>query len=150
MTLRIKRKYNMDRKNIFLVVVGVVIAFAIMAANRDLKKPYEHIGYALDTQIRIVVYDKDVDKNISYNAFSKITEKEKILSNFLENSETSMLNKNKEITAKEDLMNVLKKGYEISEKSNGSYYITIYPLTSMWHYKNQYVPRKEEIENARK
>lgn len=140
----------MDRKNIFLIVMGVVIVFAIMVTNRDLKKPYEHIGYALDTQIRIVVYDKDVDKNIAYNAFTKITEKEKILSNFLENSETSKLNKDKEIVPAEDLMNVLKKGYEISEKSNGSYDITIYPLTSMWHYKNEYVPGSEEIENAKK
>ena len=138
----------MKKKDLFLAVAGIFLVLGLILSSGNRNKPYEKIGYALDTQIRIVIYDKGADSKVADEAFNEIKRLEKLLSNFYKESETQILNREKEFTVSDELSDIIKTGKTVSEKTVGAYDITVYPLTKMWHFKNEYVPQKEEIESA--
>ena len=131
---------------IFLIIIFIGI---LWGNSTNLSKPYEKIGYALDTQIRIVVYDKGADSDIVNKAYNEILRLEKILSNFDEKSETYILNKNKELNVSYELKSVILSGIEITNKTFGNYDLTIYPLSEIWNYKNKKVPSLDAINDAK-
>lgn len=138
----------MKKKDLFLAVAGIILVIGLILSSSNHNKPIEKIGYAMDTQIRIVVYDNDADEKVLEGAYSEILRLDKLLSNFNEESETRKLNTEKELAVSDELLDVIKKGKEISEKTLGAYDLTVYPLTKMWHYKNIYVPSDAEIKEA--
>ena len=121
----------------------------IWGSYTDNNKPYEKIGYALDTQIRIVVYDKGIDTDILNKAYNEILRLEKVLSNFNNNSETYILNKNKELTVSDELKSIILSGIEITNKTSKNYDLTIYPLSEIWNYKNKNVPHPDKIKEVK-
>lgn len=131
---------------IFLIIIFIGI---LWGNSTNLSKPYEKIGYALDTQIRIVVYDKGVDSDIVNKAYNEILRLEKILSNFNESSETCILNKKGELTVSDELKSVILSGIEITNKTYKNYDLTIYPLSEIWNYKNKKVPSTDKISDAK-
>ena len=127
----------------------IFLAGVIIGIINNNSKPLEKIGYALDTQIRIVVYDKGADKEILEKAYNEILRLDKLLSNYNKDSEKAMLNNEKSLEVSKELKDIIIKGIEVTNNTNGSYDLTIYPLTSIWNYKMKNVPEKNEIENAR-
>jgi thiamine biosynthesis lipoprotein len=139
----------MKRKELFLAIVGIMLVAGLILSSSNRKDSFEKIGYSMDTQIRMVVYDRDFDESILEDAYKEMLRLDKSLSNFNEESETTKLNRDKSISPSNELYEIVKEGKEISEKTNGAYDITIYPLTRMWHYKNIYVPAQLEIASAK-
>lgn len=130
---------------IFVIISGVIVGFVV-----DKSKPIEKIGYALDTQIRIVVYDKGEYSKILDNAYNEILRLDKLLSNFNEKSETYILNEKKELEVSDELKKVIESGIEITDKTKGSFDITIFPLSELWNYKKAIVPTIREIETEKR
>lgn len=129
---------------LIIVIVGVVTGNII-----EKNKPCEKIGYALDTQIRIVVYDKgDFSKTVE-DAYSEILRLDSLLSNFNEKSQTYILNEKKELEVSDELLSIIKSGIDITDKTNGSFDITIFPLSEIWDYKKATVPEILQIKEAK-
>lgn len=140
----------MKRKILLLIVAAVIISGGIFAGYRgNLSKPYEKIGYALDTQIRIIVYDKNVDKNAVNEAYNEILRLDRLFSNFNIESETAKLNKLKKLTVSGELKKVIEEGVRVSEITDGNYDITVFPLSEIWNYKKATVPDINSIKSAR-
>lgn len=137
------------KKKIFLFVLLAAVLGILIGYNSNLSKPTEKIGYALDTQIRIIVYDKNVDKEIVNGAYDEILRLDRLLSNYNKESETARLNRVKNISACDELKTILSEGVAVSGITKGNYDITIFPLVKIWNYKNARVPDPEEIEIAK-
>ncbi len=130
---------------ILLFLVAGVLYGALLSPPRTTEK----IGYALDTQIRIVVYDGDDCSEIVDAAYGEILRLDKLFSNFNENSETFRLNKYKELTVSSELLELIQLGINITEDTRGIYDLTVYPLSSIWNYKEQNVPEEAAIISAK-
>ncbi len=130
-------------------IVLFLIAGVLWGSFLNTSGTYEKIGYALDTQIRIVVYDKKDYTLAVEEAYNEILRLDKLFSNFNEESETYKLNKNKELTVSEEFLNLIKLGMDITIDTEGIYDLTVYPLSSLWNYKWETVPKKNEIINAK-
>ncbi len=138
-------------KKSYIIILLVLIFSGILWGNfTQNNKPYEKIGYALDTQIRIVVYDKGADLTILNKAYNEIIRLEKVLSNFSEDSETYILNEKGEYAVSDELKSIILSGIEITNKTFKNYDLTIYPLSSIWDYKNKKVPSFSQIEEAKR
>lgn len=139
----------MKRKELFLSVLGIFLVLGMILGTSNSEKPIEKIGYLMDTQIRIAVYDKNADRQILEDAYNEMLKLDKLLSNFCEESETNKLNTLREYKPSAELYNIILKGMEVSLKTNGAFDLTVYPLSELWNYKNAYVPSKEEIDKAK-
>jgi len=139
----------MKRKELFLSVVGIFLVIGLIFGTANSGKPIEKIGYLMDTQIRIAVYDRNAERQIIEDAYNEMLKLDKLLSNFNEDSETSKLNRIKEYKPAQELYDILSKGIEISKKTNGAFDLTVAPLSVLWNYKNAYVPSEEEIKKAK-
>lgn len=137
------------KKSLIIILILLIFAGIIWGNYTDNNKPAEKIGYALDTQIRIVVYDKGANSDILNKAYDEILRLEKVLSNFNESSETYILNKNKELIVSDELKSIILSGIEITNKTGNNYDLTIYPLSELWDYKNKTVPDKYKIQEAK-
>lgn len=137
-------------KKLLWVVMAVIITGLVFGKIYDGSRPYEKIGYALDTQIRIVAYDGQKSKQAVENAYNEILRLDKLLSNFNETSETFTLNKNGKMNVSPELLEVIKTGISVSLKTEGKYDLTVLPLAEIWNYKKAVVPKPEEINAAQK
>ena len=137
------------KKALLWGIVLILILGVLWGSFLNTSGTYEKIGYALDTQIRIVVYDKKDYTLAVEEAYNEILRLDKLFSNFNEQSETYKLNKNKELAVSDELLSLIKLGMEITEATDGVYDLTVYPLTTLWDYKKENVPQKEEIKKAK-
>ena len=128
------------KKSLIIILILLIFAGLIWGNYTDNNKPIEKIGYALDTQIRIVVYDKGVNPDILNKAYDEILRLEKVLSNFNESSETYILNEKGELTVSDELKSIILSGIEITNKTHNNYDLTICPLSDIWNYKNKTKP----------
>lgn len=138
----------MKKKVILLIALCIVLAGVVYLSTKIDNSPVEKIGYALDTQIRIVIYDRGADKNISEEAYNEILRLDKLLSNFNTGSETYKLNQVKKLVVSDELKEILSMAKMISEDTGGAYDVTVYPLTKLWNFKKEYVPSDNEIKKA--
>lgn len=136
------------KKAVLWVIIIIVFAGIIWGTFFKTPDKYEKIGYALDTQIRIVIFDKGNHREVAEKAYNKILYLDRLLSNFNKDSETYKLNELKELTVSDELKSILKLGLDITEKTEGAYDLTVYPLTSIWDYKKEKVPAEDEIADA--
>ena len=139
---------KMSRKELFMAVVGIVLVAGLILGTSNSGKEIEKIGYLMDTQIRIAVYDKGADRAVLEEAYNEMKRLDMLLSNFDENSETFMLNSLKAYKPSAELYDLIEKGIKVSEITEGAYDISVYPLSKLWNYKNSYVPTDAEIAEA--
>lgn len=86
----------------------------------------------------IILYanDESQAKHATQKAFQRINDLEQIMSDYLPESEVSLLSKHSgdahKTKVSKDLFKVLKKSKKWSKKTNGSFDITIGPLSKLW------------------
>ena len=139
------------RKSIIYTSVFVLILAVILSSTATLKgcfsKTLSRTFFAADTVCTITLYDGNED------ALDGAVELVTTLANRLncrdENSEIGKLNKTKKASSPTaDLLEVIKKGKYYSSVSGGLFDITVKPLSSLWDFKNSYLPNKSEISAA--
>lgn len=89
----------------------------------------------MDTVINIKIYDSNQNKvNKAFEEIEKLYQKYENLTNFYdENSELSKLNNDVNYEISDELLELIKIGYEWSVKTDGLLNINIGNLTKIWH-----------------
>ena len=96
-----------------------------------------------------VTLTADCSDEVLSAAFSLCEKYEKTLSRMREDSEVSLINSGKN-TAGKDTFEVIEKGLYYGMLTGGKFDITVADLTSLWDFKNETVPSRDEIAEALK
>jgi FAD:protein FMN transferase len=104
----------------------------------------------MDTLVTITVVSASESKaeNSVEAALAEIEKLEKILNFYSTESEISMINKNAGVSGvkvSSDVLRLVDKALYVSEKTEGSFDITIGPLTSMYNFRKQTAPHYGDI-----
>lgn len=104
--------------------------------------------FAMDTYMTLTADGENVDKALN-EAKARIEELDNILSTGNEESEIALLNKTGSGELSEDSFYLLEKSLEISDKTDGAFLPTIYPLMEAWGFptKEFNVPEESTIES---
>lgn len=113
--------------------------------------PISKTGLYFDTVIKIDIYDSK-DKELLNECFTYCQEFENTISRTIETSEISQINNSqgRPVTVSDLTIELLEKGIEYGELTNGKFDITIAPLSELWDIKNNpgVIPSYDEIQEA--
>lgn len=111
----------------------------------------------MGTLIKIEVFDIDKEKSkiAINNAFKEIRRWDKILSNYRDDSELSLVLKSAykyPTKVSDDFFIATERAYYFSELTNGKFDITVSPLVKLWGFKDKdfKVPTLNQINNIKK
>jgi len=126
------------KKIIFILIISLVI----IGCQKSLPKT-EISRELMGTKVTITVYndDKDKAKEVIELAFNEIKRIDSLLSNYKNDSEVSLLNRNGFIEEpSNDMLYNVKKSLRYSELSEGAFDITVQPLLDL--YKDSFENKK--------
>jgi FAD:protein FMN transferase len=104
---------------------------------QDLER-YTYQSVHMGTQFSIILFaeDEDTANEAADAAFDRIEELNLIMSDYVEQSELNRLSRTsgsgKKMEVSDELFRILKEAYQISEKTDGLFDVTIGPLTKYW------------------
>jgi len=133
----------------FFIIFLLFTCFEVHAQER-----FEYTHQQMGTQIRLVFYTTNTNQadSVASLAFNRIDELNKKLSDYIDNSELSLLANQvkKEVVVSDDLYRVLKKATEISEATNGAFDVSAGPLVQLWRKtrKTKKLPTASELVKA--
>lgn len=132
----------------------IFLAFIVMllsGCSVTSKEPISKTGFYFDTVITITIYDSD-NEDLLEQCFSYCDAFEKQISRTIETSEISRINaaKGNPVEVSDTTLELIKKGIEYGNLTNGAFDITIAPLSELWDFKNNpgTVPSDNEISKA--
>nr|WP_280639326.1 FAD:protein FMN transferase [Clostridium botulinum] len=125
-----------------------------VGCNSKPEEPVSRETYLMGTIINIKAYGKNADKAVQ-SSVDKISDIENKMSLNISTSEVNKINKNAGIApvkVSKNTFDVVKASLIYSEKSKGSFDITVEPLVSLWGIGTDKarIPSKDEISNALK
>lgn len=130
-------------------ILGIILllSFCLFGCKIYSKDPIEKTGIYFDTVIQIKIYDSD-DISLLEQCFQYCDEFEKTVSRTIETSEIYRLNhaKGLPVEVSDVTLELIKKGIEYGDLTNGKFDITISPLTELWDFKNNPGILPEEID----
>ena len=148
------RVHSMRRFSAFLILLVPIVARGNEPKRFEYEEP--HMG----TKFRIVLYapDKDTADKAAKAAFARVAELNKIMSDYIPDSELSKLCKMNEskpagrVTVSDELFFVLSKAHEVSKLSDGAFDVTIGPIVRLWRQarKDRQLPERDVLEAALK
>nr|WP_208459744.1 FAD:protein FMN transferase [Clostridium botulinum] len=123
-----------------------------VGCNSKPEEPVSRETYLMGTIISIKAYGKNADKAVQ-SSVDKISDIENKMSLNISTSEVNKINKNAGIApvkVSKNTFDVIKASLIYSEKSKGSFDITVEPLVSLWGIGTDKarIPSKDEINNA--
>ena len=123
----------------------------LTGCSTPVKEPIEKTGIHFDTVINIKLYDTD-NTDLLENCFKFCDEFEQTISRTIETSEIYQINhaEGKPIEVSNVTIELLQKGIEYGELTNGKFDITIAPLSELWDFKNNpgKLPSQTAIDEA--
>lgn len=125
-----------------------MILFMFLTCGCTGEKENSQTRFLLDTVATITANcdDKTLD-----GAFSLCEKLEKTLSRSVKVSDVYKLNNTDDfVNVSEHTLKIVERSLYFSKISGGKFDITVYPLSSIWDFKNQIVPSKDEISQALK
>ena len=136
--------------------IGIFTAAAITMSGCGLSKigkqteASEEI-FAMDTVMQIVCYGDRAQEAVEA-AVKEIQRLDNMLSVGNENSEISLINKNKSGMVSEETQEMINTSIEVFETSDRAFDITIYPMMELWGFTSGdfRVPSKKEIDETLK
>ena len=128
--------------------LSVFCVILLLTALCGCEEYSEQTRFLLDTVADIKA---DCDGETLSGAFSLCEELEKTLSRTVENSDVWKLNNsNGFMEVSEDTQKVIESSIYYSELSKGKFDISIFAVSSLWDFKNQVIPSRDEIAEALK
>lgn len=135
--------------------LGLLVCAAAIAdvGAQDIAR-FGFTRYLMGTEVKILLYAADSTEaaGAAGKAFDHITELNEQLSDYLIDSEVSKLSKTRgqPIAVGENLWNVLTTGQKIARASEGSFDVTVGPLTLLWRkaMRRATLPDTAEITSA--
>ncbi len=144
----------MKIKYVTILLLCICLPLVFVGCNSKPEEPVSRETYLMGTIINIKTYGKNADKAVQ-SSVDKISDIENKMSLNISTSEINKINKNAGIApvkVSKNTFDVIKASLIYSEKSKGSFDITVEPLVSLWGIGTDKarIPSKDEISNALK
>ncbi|MBE1304409.1 FAD:protein FMN transferase [Clostridium botulinum] len=144
----------MKIKYVTILLLCICLPLVFVGCNSKSEEPVSRETYLMGTIINIKAYGKNADKAVQ-SSVDKISDIENKMSLNISTSEVNKINKNAGIApvkVSKNTFDVVKASLIYSEKSKGSFDITVEPLVSIWGIGTEKarIPSKDEINNALK
>ncbi|KEJ03341.1 thiamine biosynthesis protein ApbE [Clostridium botulinum A2B3 87] len=144
----------MKIKYVTILLLCICLPLVFVGCNSKPEEPVSRETYLMGTIINIKAYGKNADKAVQ-SSVDKISDIENKMSLNIPTSEVNKINKNAGIApvkVSKNTFHVIKASLIYSEKSKGSFDITVEPLVSLWGIGTDKakIPSKDEISNALK
>ena len=148
-----------DRRTSWKLVL--LSAFVVGASSLHAAEPirFEYEEPHMGTKFRIVVYatDKAVADKAAKEAFARVADLNRIMSDYLPASELMQLCKRFEekidepVKISDDLFFVLEKAQAVSRLSDGAFDVTVRPIVVLWRHarRTQRLPDPKELAEAK-
>lgn len=132
----------------------ILVCFIMMflcGCSITTKEPLSKTGFYFDTVITITLYDSK-DEELLNTCFNYCKDFENTVSRTIKTSEISIINhaNGQPVEVSDTTIELLKKGIEFGELTDGAFDITIAPLMKLWDIKNNpgNVPSESDITEA--
>ena len=136
------------RTFVFLLIFASLL---LSGCSLNSTEPIEKTGVYFDTVITIKIYDSQ-DTSLLDQCFSYCDNFEKTVSRTIETSEIYKINhaNGESVEVSDMTLELLKKGIEYGELTNGKFDITVAPLSELWDFKNNTgtLPSESDITKA--
>jgi len=149
------------RRHLLLIAAGIVLGLLLSgealaadapAALQRFSRTEKHMG--ADFTIKLYASDEETAERAFKAAFGLVAEYDKLMSDYNPESELSQLSQKSPteefIPVSKPIWNVLLRAQEISEKSEGSFDVTVGPLTKLWRRakRQKELPEEDERQAA--
>jgi len=138
-------------KRLYRLILLCMVMISLCGCSLTTKEPLSKTGFHFDTIITITLYDSK-DEKILNTCFDYCKEFENRVSRTIETSDISMINhaNGQPVEVSNTTIELLKKGIEFGELTDGAFDITIAPLSELWNFKNNSgnVPSESDIAEA--
>ena len=145
------------RKYILTVMIGItamtVLSSCANKENAVKGQPDQSTQeiFAMDTYMSITAYGSNSEEAVN-KAVQEINRLDAMFSVGNADSDVTKINENGSGEVSEETAFIMNRAMQVSEKTNGAFDITIYPLMELWGFttKNYRVPESNEITEALK
>ena len=149
-----EKRDNKRRKKLhYILLAAVCVLLSVTGCAAKQKEPINKMDFLLNTFVSVTLYDTDKEEILD-GALDVCREYEDVLSTTIETSEIYQMNHRKpgerQFTVSDKTAEVLKKGLEYCQMSDGAFDITIEPLSSLWDFAgaDPTVPEAADIQAA--
>ena len=140
----------MNKKHLFYCFYILIILFLTGCSTKS-QEAISKTGIYFDTVIQIDIYDSNNTKLLD-RCFEHCETFEQTISRTIETSEIYQINhaKGAPVEVSDVTLELLQKGIEYGDLTNGKFDITIAPLMELWDFKNNTgdVPEDKDIQKA--
>lgn len=134
-----------------MIKVILMVVFMLFFTGCSQDTPVTRTELIFDTPVTISIYENKKD-DILQEAFDICKTYEEQFSKNISTSEVSLLNNanSKTLEVSDELIEILEYSYEFSEKTDGMFDVTVYPLMELWDFTSltPSLPTIEDIELA--
>lgn len=134
-------------KNFSFGILTALVLVSFCACSKDAEN--SETRFLLDT---VVTLSAQCSDNVLSSAFGECERYEKLLSTNIDSSDVYKLNSSTDndslVKISKDTKEILERSVYYSEKTGGKFDITVYPVSSLWNFKNETVPERDEIAQA--
>ena len=138
-------------KQLSRCILLCMILVLLCGCSITTKEPLSKTGFHFDTVITITLYDSK-DEELLNTCFDFCREFEELVSRTIETSEISMINhaNGQSVEVSDTTIELLKRGIEFGELTDGAFDITIAPLSELWDFKSNpgNLPSEADINEA--
>ena len=138
-------------KRYYRLILLCMVMVLLCGCSLTTKEPFSKTGFHFDTVITITLYDSKNEKILN-TCFDYCKEFENLVSRTIKTSEISKINhaNGQPVEVSDTTIELLKKGIEFGELTDGAFDITIAPLGELWNFKNnpRNVPSEADINEA--
>lgn len=134
---------------IALIICTMFLAAGCRPGGWFAAKPYKETQFLMDTVIEVTAYGPTAEAAVKA-AFGEFKRLHDISNNFDQASEVSQVNEaagRQPVKVSADLLAMIKRANELSSRLDGTFDVTIGPLSDLWGIgrKGDFVPSQEEI-----
>lgn len=133
------------------ILLLCALSISLSGCSLTTQEPISKTGFYFDTAIEITLYNTR-DYKLLDKCFSYCKEFEQTISRTIETSEIYKLNHahGNSVEVSDSTLELIEKGIEYGDMTNGKFDITIAPLSELWDFKNNTgtIPSEAEIQEA--
>ena len=136
--------------NLPILLLPVLLIISLPACSADKDRVFNKTRILMDTAVSITVVagsEKQAGRAID-SAFSEIERIAKLSDFYSADSEISLINKNagiSKIKVSSDVLKIIEKALYLSEKTGGSFDITIGPVSGLYDFYGKVKPGEDEL-----
>lgn len=138
-------------KRLYRLILLCMVMVLLCGCSLTTKEPLSKTGFHFDTVITITLYDSKNEELLN-TCFDYCKDFENLVSRTIPTSDISRINMSagSSIEVSDTTIELLKKGIEFGELTDGAFDITIAPLSELWDFKNNpgNVPSESDIVEA--